>query len=227
MSDFGLYTNLFSLVIALTGTSSLLRFLGIRFSILLFPVISAGLCIMIAFWPDMMVIYVGQLILKGIGYAINNPAKEILYSPTSPDVKLKVKQWIDVFGQRSAKATGAFICEPFRTNIPGLLVWGSWIAFAWTAVWIACALYTGIRYNTLIKAKEDAEQAAELVSSSSLEDALDAIDSSSNGDSSHTIVVEMDDMTASAKSEKLQLLDVLMDDADDAADDDARAKQQQ
>lgn len=48
------------------------------------------------FWnvfdPHVDVIYVSLVILKGLSYALNNPAKETLYTITNVDVKYKVNQ---------------------------------------------------------------------------------------------------------------------------------------
>ena len=41
-----------------------------------------------------------MLLLKGFSYCLNNPCKEILYQPTSSNVKFKAKSWIGVFGAR-------------------------------------------------------------------------------------------------------------------------------
>ena len=47
----------------------------------------------------------GHALLKG-STALNVPCKEILYQPTSSNVKFKAKSWIDVFGARGSKALG-------------------------------------------------------------------------------------------------------------------------
>ena len=47
--------------------------------------------------------------LKGLSYALNNPCKEVMYIPTSKDAKFKTKSFIDMFGSRSAKMSGAQI----------------------------------------------------------------------------------------------------------------------
>jgi AAA family ATP:ADP antiporter len=47
------------------------------------------------------------LFLQGLTYSLNEPAKELLYMPTSDMIKFKAKAWIDVFGARLAKAMGA------------------------------------------------------------------------------------------------------------------------
>lgn len=47
-----------------------------------------------------------MMFLKALSYSLNNPCKEMLYNPTSTDVKFKAKSWIDIFGQRGASDTG-------------------------------------------------------------------------------------------------------------------------
>lgn len=37
------------------------------------------------------VVFAGLMVLKGLGYSLNNPCKEILYQPTSAPVKFKSK----------------------------------------------------------------------------------------------------------------------------------------
>lgn len=47
--------------------------------------------------------------LKAMTYSINDPAKEILYMPTTTIIKVKAKFWIDVVGARCAKAIGSSV----------------------------------------------------------------------------------------------------------------------
>jgi hypothetical protein len=51
-------------------------------------------------------VFLMMLVLKGLSYSLNNPCKEILYQPTSQNIKFKAKSWIDVFGARGSKALG-------------------------------------------------------------------------------------------------------------------------
>ena len=39
-----------------------------------------------------------------VGTNIHDPSEEVLYMPTSDDAKFRAKFWIDVVGQRIAKA---------------------------------------------------------------------------------------------------------------------------
>ena len=43
---------------------------------------------------------------KGLNYALNQPSKEQLYIPTTPETKYKVKAFMEMFGSRGSKAVG-------------------------------------------------------------------------------------------------------------------------
>jgi AAA family ATP:ADP antiporter len=83
--------------------------------------------------------------IKSLSYALNNPCKEIMYLPTSKDIKFKAKGWIDGFGGRSAKAV------PVPSN--QRLIWWSHgepyilrlhvISLGIVGFWILVALYVG------------------------------------------------------------------------------------
>ncbi len=58
--------------------------------------------------------FAAMVVIKGVGYAVNNPTKEMMYIPTSKDAKFKSKGWIDTFGSRFAKAGGAQVTNAFK-----------------------------------------------------------------------------------------------------------------
>jgi len=153
---FGMLTNIVSLVTSLLLTSSLLRKLGVPITLLIFPSLVTVLCVVILGFPQLMVVFVAQLILKAASYAVNNPCKEVLYTVTNPDVKMKVKQWIDVVGGRSAKALGALICDPFKNDVAGMLTYGTLSSLAFVAFWMMSAFYVGSAFTERSK-KQDEE----------------------------------------------------------------------
>ncbi len=145
---------------ALLGTGYLIKRYGLRFCLLLFPI-----CLGIAFMSLYAFFKLGSptpgellwatfgvmIIAKGLGYAVNNPAKEIMYIPTSKDVKFKSKSWIDMFGGRVAKGTGAQVTNAFKYSISELVVWGTMFSLGLTFVWILAAIYVGTKNRKLIK----------------------------------------------------------------------------
>ncbi|MGB8366964.1 MAG: Npt1/Npt2 family nucleotide transporter, partial [Candidatus Babeliales bacterium] len=94
---------------------------------------------------------------KGLGYAVNNPVKEMMYIPTSKDVKFKSKGFIDIFGGRMSKLGGAQINNTFKTNMHNLMVYGTIFSFGLTIVWILAALYVGNKNERLLSEGEIVE----------------------------------------------------------------------
>ena len=60
------------------------------------------------------VFFAVMVLTKGLSYALNNPAKEMMYIPTSKAVKYKAKSWIDLFGGRAAKAAGSSVTTALK-----------------------------------------------------------------------------------------------------------------
>jgi AAA family ATP:ADP antiporter len=138
----GQASNLLSLFLALIGTSFLVRKLGLKTCLFIFPAATTLVVLYIMFNPGLWSLFGALLIFRGITYGFNNPNKEILYIPTNPDVKFKAKGWIDVFGSRCSKAIGS------GTNAAlvafGVIGTGSAAAcLAILAIWLPLSLWVG------------------------------------------------------------------------------------
>lgn len=147
---FGQSANTLSLVFALIGTSFFIRRFGLTFCLVMFPVAVASVVLYVWYAPSLWALFGAMVAIKGLSYALNNPCKEIMYIPTSKDVKFKAKGWIDGFGGRSAKATGSGINGIF-TNAASLLFYGSLISLGIIGFWILVALYVGRKNDDLTK----------------------------------------------------------------------------
>lgn len=148
---YGMMTNGLSLVFAIVGTSFLMRRYGLRFCLVLFP-IATGLVVAGVYFKPMLWVVTGSLIIiKGLSYALNNPSKEMMYIPTTKDVKFKAKGWIDMFGGRSSKGAGSYINDFFKHNPADLLMYGTLISLGIVGVWVMVALYVGSTFNKLTK----------------------------------------------------------------------------
>lgn len=157
---FGLGVNGLSFLIALLGTSYLIKKLGTRLALLIYPIVFA-LAILVLFlffqfgglsakqllWAT----FGTMMVIKGMSYAVNNPVKEIMYIPTSKDAKFKSKGWTDMFGGRFAKASGAQVTNAFKHNLNDLMVYGTFFSFGLIGVWFVAALYVGKKNQQLIK----------------------------------------------------------------------------
>ena len=160
MGMFGMSTNILAFIMALFGTGYLIRKFGVRVSLLTFPVaIGVAISVLYAFirfdlvaTQNMLWVTFGVVIVaKGLSYALNNPAKEVMYIPTSRDAKFKAKGWIDMFGARGSKALGSGFNEFLKTTPQVLLYTGTILSLGLIGVWIIVAYFVGNKFHSLVK----------------------------------------------------------------------------
>ena len=147
MGLFGQTTNTLSLLLSLFGTSAIIRYLGLRLTLLLFPTLCLGIIICVRINPTLYVVFAAMMLLKACSYALNNPTKEILYQPTSPAVRYKAKSWIDIFGARGSKAAGSVVTNAFSDSAANLVANGSLVAMAVASFLIWNARYMGKTFD--------------------------------------------------------------------------------
>jgi len=155
----GVYVGVLSLLFALLGTSFFMRKFGLKFCLVAFPVIIG--VIMVAnfgLWTInidstslMWSFFYSVIVFKGLSYTLNNPAKEIMYIPTSKDVKFKAKGWIDAFGNRSSKLLGSGVNIVLKNS---LMIGGTAVSLALIAFWTFMALFVGNTFDKLQKEKK-------------------------------------------------------------------------
>lgn len=160
MGIFGFCTNGLAFAMALLGTSHLMKKYGLRVCLMVYPVCFAiALLVLLAYY------YLGNptagqllwatfgvmMLVTGLSYAVNNPTKEMMYIPTSKDARYKSKGWIDAFGSRTAKATGARVSNMFKHSLTELMYYGSAISLALIGVWACAAFYVGVKNAQLIR----------------------------------------------------------------------------
>ncbi len=149
----GVATNILAATFAFVGTSYFIRKFGLTTCLVAFP-IAVGIVIVSVFSLNagLWVLFTAVFAIKGLSYALNNPCKEIMYIPTSKDVKYKVKGWIDVFGSRSAKGAGSVVNIVFPVS--QIIFCGSLFSLGIVALWIPIALYVGRANKQLVENNE-------------------------------------------------------------------------
>mmetsp|Transcript_6434 Transcript_6434/g.13286 ORF Transcript_6434/g.13286 Transcript_6434/m.13286 type:complete len:657 (-) Transcript_6434:82-2052(-) len=130
MGLFGVATNSLSFVFSLLGTSAIIRKLGLRLTLLLFPSLCLVVIIVVRLRPTLYIVFLAMIMLKANSYALNNPTKEMLYQPTSGAVRYKAKSWIDIFGARGSKAMGSVVTNAFSDSAENLVANGSLVGMA-------------------------------------------------------------------------------------------------
>jgi ATP:ADP antiporter, AAA family len=159
---YGMSINAVALLFALLGTSFLMRRFGLRFCLIMYPtMIAIVLCgLLVVNYSGasniqiMWALFGSMIAVKGFSYALNNPTKEIMYIPTSKDVRFKAKTWIESFGGRSSKGIGSGVTASFANNLPALLAFGTIISLGIVGVWLVVANMLGKKYNKLQETHE-------------------------------------------------------------------------
>jgi ATP:ADP antiporter, AAA family len=148
MGFFGQATNTLSFCLSLLGTSFVIRSLGLRTTLLLFPTLLLGAGAIVYMMPSLELVFIIMLALKALSYALNNPCKELLYQPTSKAVKFKAKSWIDIFGQRGAKALGSVVTAFYSDSSVMLLSNGMIISMGLSGFLLYVSNWIGIKFDT-------------------------------------------------------------------------------
>jgi AAA family ATP:ADP antiporter len=166
MGFFGQATNTLSFLLSLLGTSAVIRYLGLRLTLLLFPSLCLVVIIFVRLRPTLDVVFAAIMTLKASSYALNNPTKEMLYQPTSSAVRYKAKSWIDIFGARGSKALGSVVTNAFSDSASNLVANGSLVGVAVASFLIWNARFMGKKFDEYTESGHivGEENASELVS---------------------------------------------------------------
>lgn len=147
MGLFGQATNMLSFCLSFFGTSAVIRYLGLRSTLLLFPSICLIVIVTVRLYPTLDVVFAAMMILKANSYALNNPTKEMLYQPTNSNVKYKAKSWIDIFGARGSKALGSVVTNAFSHSAAELVDKGSLVGMCVASFLIWNANFMGKKFD--------------------------------------------------------------------------------
>lgn len=168
---YGMSVNGLALLMALLGTTYIMKRFGLRFCLLLYPIMFGASLIGLYFYyltgPNPVALlwatFGVMMLVTATSYAVNNPTKEMMYIPTSKDAKFKVKGLTDMFGSRSAKMSGAKIGGAL--NVPGnavesiarLMGIGTLISLGFIGAWLLAAIYVGQKNAQLVRDGEIVE----------------------------------------------------------------------
>jgi len=148
--DFALCVQTIACIFSLVGTSFFQRKMGMRFCLVSYPAFLGIFIVAYMIHPTLQTIFYVMLMAKALGYALNRPATEMLYIPTSKNIKYKSKAWIEMFGLRFAKASGSMLN---RVIGPVVLLTGS-IALISIAMWTLLANKLGKVFKKAVTNKE-------------------------------------------------------------------------
>jgi AAA family ATP:ADP antiporter len=148
---YAIFANGVALTSLLLGAGAIGRALGLSRTLLLLPTLM-GIGVLAIWWvPELWMTLVVVVIIKGLNYALNQPAKEQLYIPTTRESKYKAKAWIDSFGSRLSKGIGSSVhmLRPMLQSF--FVVVSSGVCFGLIGVWIVSALFVAKKHEKAIE----------------------------------------------------------------------------
>ena len=152
MGWYGQTVNILSFFLSFYAFPRLIKHYGLRLTIRVFPTVLLLVTIFafVLFPENLYFLFISLSICKALTYSVHDPSEEVLYMPTSDDAKFRAKFWIDVVGQRIAKAVGSAI-NNYAGSVEGVVKYGSLPSVvASLALWLAC-YQVGILFDGLIK----------------------------------------------------------------------------
>eukprot|EP00934_Nitzschia_sp_Nitz4_P006352 Nitzschia sp. Nitz4//scaffold43_size134323//42209//44110//NITZ4_003292-RA/size134323-processed-gene-0.36-mRNA-1//-1//CDS//3329551927//6342//frame0 len=155
MGRYGQVVNFTSLILSSMVFPFLIRRYGLRTTIRLFPTLLLVATIVAygAMPGNLWVLFLSLSLLKAMTYSIHDPAKEILYIPTSNAVKFRAKFWIDVVGERISKAIGSAFNTMSGSVAQSVRIGSLPSLVSAAGLWFAC-FYVGIAFDRLLRTGE-------------------------------------------------------------------------
>lgn len=153
------WVNFLALIVQAFLVSRIIKFIGVRGSLFVLPVIALTSYTLMAFVPIFSIIRIAKILENSADYSIQNTARHALFLPTSREAKYKAKQAIDSFFVRFGDMLQALVVY-LGTEVVSLSVRGFALVNI-VFVLITLAIVTGIfREHKRLTADLPSEQAA-------------------------------------------------------------------
>ncbi len=144
---------IFSNLLHVFSTNSILKNFGIRVALLVAPFFLLLLSGVIFIFPFALVYW--ALIIKGtdksLAHSLNQSVRELLYIPIPPEIKYKAKVFIDMFVNKFAKGIGALLILLFFSVLSFEIKYISFVAIAFILIWIILNLLITKEYVNIVK----------------------------------------------------------------------------
>lgn len=99
-SRFYLWVNTLGLLMQLFLVSRLLKYLGLKVALMMLPAVALGAYTVLAFGAALGAVRLAKILENSTDYSVQNTTRNVLFLPTTREVKYKAKAVIDTFFQR-------------------------------------------------------------------------------------------------------------------------------
>jgi AAA family ATP:ADP antiporter len=134
-----LWVNVLTLVTQVLLTGRLITGLGIPVVLAILPVLTLTGFGALWLWPTFGVMALFQVLRRGLHYAVDRPAREVLYIPLGPEERYKSKPFIDTFIYRGGDLLGVWA----PTALAALAIPVGLAAVGCSGLWLGSSLALG------------------------------------------------------------------------------------
>lgn len=117
--DFFLYVNVLVMVLQTFAVSRIVKFGGLRIAFFILPIIALVDALGIAAAPVLAIIRIGKIAENATDYSVNNTVRNMLWLPTTTEMKYKAKQAVDTFFVRAGDVASAGLVWLATREAPG------------------------------------------------------------------------------------------------------------
>lgn len=152
-ADFYGLVGLAGLLIQLFLVSRIIKYLGVRFSLMLLPAIAVGGYLAMAFAPVLVLVRWAKTAENSTEYSLNNTVRQILFLPTTREEKYKAKVAIDTIFHRAGDLLSAGLVFLGAGLLSFSLPQFAMIAMGLALVWLILAFHIGKENRRLVNAR--------------------------------------------------------------------------
>ncbi len=108
-ANFFFYVNVLGLFLQTFVVSRLVKYLGLRVAFFVLPVIALLDATAVALVPVFLILQIGKTAENATDYSVNNTVRNMLWLPTTREMKYKAKQAVDTFFVRMGDVSSALV----------------------------------------------------------------------------------------------------------------------
>ncbi|HEV8584036.1 MAG TPA: MFS transporter [Methylomirabilota bacterium] len=144
-ANMDLAVNVLTLVTQVFLTGRLLRWVGLGVGLAVVPLLTGAGFAVLGAAPVVSVLVVFSILRRAANFAVQRPAREVLYTVLPRTEKYKAKNFSDTFVYRLGDQLGAWSYTALAWTGLGIAALG-WMMVPVSTVWLVLALWLGRRY---------------------------------------------------------------------------------
>jgi AAA family ATP:ADP antiporter len=149
-----LAVNILSLVVQAAGTGRLMKRIGAGAALAVVVIVTAAAFGGLAASPGLVALFLAMTARRSAGYALERPAREVLFTVVSREEKYKAKNFIDTVVYRGGDVATAWLQQALTAG--GISMRGMVIgSLPVTGFWLLLVYSLGRRQETLARAKTE------------------------------------------------------------------------